>query len=228
MKQTAGTLQVTGKALESGAFTLWTLAMVLCGPRLEVGLAGPALRGSSCIRLAGPTPRSSFILAAVDLLVEDAGIRGKDLQRIVVSRGPGSFTGIRSGLATAFGLRAAVGAELLAYNSLLMQASRVEGAGEIMAAQPGRRGEVYAQRFQLEGRGICRPLGQTGIEKVERLSSELLWIAPEGLELGELPRAPVSRSAVEALLHLSFLKVPSEALEAYYVEGPPIHGSKNG
>ena len=90
------------------------LAVVTCGPQLEIALDGPNVATSSVVRLGGVAPRSTLVLAAVDLLVEDAGIEPSDLGMIVVSRGPGSFTGIRAGLATALGLAAATGAKCVA------------------------------------------------------------------------------------------------------------------
>jgi len=107
------------------------LALVTCGPQLEVALAGASTRVVSLVRLGGVAPRSTLVLAAVDLLAEDAGLTADAVDEIIVSRGPGSFTGIRAGLATAMGLEAAVGAEVLAYESLLMMATRCGGSGRI-------------------------------------------------------------------------------------------------
>ena len=80
------------------------LALVTCGPQLEVALEAASSRVVSMIRLGGVAPRSTLVLAAVDLLVEDAGLTGDSVDEVVVSRGPGSFTGIRAGLATAAGI----------------------------------------------------------------------------------------------------------------------------
>ena len=126
-----------------------TLALVTCGPQLEVCLYGPSMKIPSVVRLGGVTPRSTLLLAAVDLLVEDAQIDRREISLVVVTRGPGSFTGIRSGLATASGLRAALGTRILACDSLPAQAMRVNSETEVWAAQPGRKGEVYAQSFRV-------------------------------------------------------------------------------
>ena len=68
------------------------LALVTCGPQLEIALGAPFLAADSLVRLGGVTPRSTLVLAAVDLLVEDAGLSPSDLGLIVVSRGPGSLS----------------------------------------------------------------------------------------------------------------------------------------
>lgn len=200
-----------------------TLALVACGPQLEVGLWAEHLHAPSVVRLAGPTPRSALLLSAVDLLVTDAGLAPEDVAHVVVGRGPGSFTGIRSALATAEGLRAANGASVSAYGSLEMQASRCRGAGEVWSAQPGRRGEVYARRFDVVGDSAPRPLGEIEIIAVGDLTGRGPWVAAESLDLGAARREPAVVTAAEALVRMVAWGVPSEAVEPMYVEGPPIH-----
>ncbi len=201
-----------------------TLAIVACGPQLEVGLSGTGMRAVSVVRLAGVTPRSTLILAAIDLLVEDSGADRQTLSRIVVSRGPGSFTGIRSGLATAAGLAAANGAEVWAYDSLLTQAARVVGPGTVYAAQPGRRGEFYTREFRL---AVDEPPTANGVVEITAVDALALtgpWIAAEALDLRTARREAGSRTAAEALIRLADSGRVSDPVEPLYVEGPPIHG----
>lgn len=216
-------LQESGPDIESP-----TLALVTCGPQLEVALSAPSTRGVSSVRLGGIAPRSTLVLAAADLLVEDAGLNPADLRRIVASRGPGSFTGIRAGLATAAGLAAANGAEMVAYESLLMLAARCDAAGEVWAAQPGRRGEVYARHFLVEDSKPPRALGEIEIVPIRDAGGRGPWVAAEALDLGGAERAQTVRSSAEALIRLVELEVPGDEPEPLYVEGPPIHGSKSG
>jgi tRNA threonylcarbamoyladenosine biosynthesis protein TsaB len=198
------------------------LALVTCGPQLEVALVTASSRAVSIVRLAGVAPRSTLVLAAVDLLVEDAGLGHDEVTEVVVSRGPGSFTGIRAGLATAAGLVAATGAVCLAYDSLLMLAARCGGSSRVWSAQPGRRGEVYARRFKLDDDVAPRADSEIEIVSVTDVGRRGPWVAAEALDLGTAERAITVRGAAEALLHLAALETPSDALEALYVEGPPI------
>ena len=218
-------LRSRGPNPESGPATL---ALVTCGPQLEVALSAPSTRGVSLIRLGGIAPRSTLVLAAADLLVEDAGLNPGDLGRIVASRGPGSFTGIRAGLATVAGLAAANGAQISAFESLLMLAARCDASGEVWAAQPGRRGEVYARHFLIEGRKVPRSLGEIEIIPIAEAGERGPWVAAESLDLGGAERAQTARSSAEALIHLVELDAPGDEPEPLYVEGPPIHGSAAG
>ena len=204
------------------------LSLVTCGPQLEVALSGDTLRTISLVRLGGVAPRSTLVLAAADLLIEDAGLTPDAVSRIVVSRGPGSFTGIRAGLATAAGLAAATGAQCQAYDSLLMLAARCGGSGTVWSAQPGRRGEVYARSYEIEEEQAPHALGGIEIVAVDHAAERGPWVAAEALDLGGAERASTPRSSAEALLRLVMLGVTADPAEPLYVEGPPIHQRNHG
>ncbi|MCG6949145.1 MAG: tRNA (adenosine(37)-N6)-threonylcarbamoyltransferase complex dimerization subunit type 1 TsaB [Acidobacteria bacterium] len=203
------------------------LALVTCGPQLEVALSAAACRTISLVRLGGVAPRSTLVLAAIDLLVEDAGLTGESISEIVVSRGPGSFTGIRSGLATAAGLVAAVGARCLAYESLVMLAARCAGPAQVWCAQPGRRGEVYARHFEISGEQLPRALGNIEILSISKVADRGPWSAAEALDLGDAERVTAVRSSAEALMYLAETGLPGDDAEPLYVEGPPISTRKS-
>lgn len=201
-----------------------TLALVCCGPQLEVALAGGPLDVPSLVRLAGVSPRSTLLLAAADLLCEDAGVGAGALERVVVSRGPGSFTGIRAGLATAEGLAAASGVQISAFDSLTVQAARCAATSLVWAAQPGRRGEAYVRPFRIEDDGRPVAVGEVEILPVGGLGDLETVVAAESLALAGAGRAATVRSAAEALILLAELGVAADPLEPLYVEGPPVDG----
>ena len=88
------------------------------------------------------------------------GCTPRDLSRIVVDRGPGLFTGLRVGLATAMALGQALGVDVVGVTSLEVTAQQAydEGyRGELVALIDGRRGECFGQRFTVNDDG-ARPL----------------------------------------------------------------------
>jgi tRNA threonylcarbamoyl adenosine modification protein YeaZ len=68
-------------------------------------------------------------------------------QRIVVSLGPGSFTGVRIGLATARALGFAWGAEVLGYPTLALIAAAARSAEPLTICMNGGHGEWFVQDF---------------------------------------------------------------------------------
>ena len=76
----------------------------------------------------------------------------KDLDRVVVDRGPGLYTGLRVGVATAIGLSLSASADLVSVTSLELLAhgaARRGARGTFVSAVDGRRGELFVQTFSL-------------------------------------------------------------------------------
>jgi tRNA threonylcarbamoyl adenosine modification protein YeaZ len=74
-------------------------------------------------------------------------LEGRTANRILVGTGPGSFTGIRVGIAAAHGLAIGWGAELLGMSSLYLHAAGIEGSGEVAVAISGGHGEIIVQQI---------------------------------------------------------------------------------
>ncbi|MEO9181368.1 MAG: tRNA (adenosine(37)-N6)-threonylcarbamoyltransferase complex dimerization subunit type 1 TsaB, partial [Acidimicrobiales bacterium] len=86
-------------------------------------------------------------------LLDEVGLIPRDVTRVIVDRGPGLFTGLRVGIATAIGFAQALGIELIGVTSLEMLAGGAFDAGirgTLVACVDGRRGEIFVQTFDLD------------------------------------------------------------------------------
>jgi tRNA threonylcarbamoyladenosine biosynthesis protein TsaB len=96
--------------------------------------------------------RAVAVLADADGLLRDAGLGPTDLEALVVGTGPGSFTGIRIGLAAARGLALALGIPVAGISTLDALAAGSPGAMPVIDAQ---RREVFTL---VGGEPVaCRP-----------------------------------------------------------------------
>jgi tRNA threonylcarbamoyladenosine biosynthesis protein TsaB len=100
-------------------------------------------------------------------LLERAGIGWAELDRIAVGVGPGTFTGLRVGIATARGLAQSLDAELVGVSSLRalaegafadVGAAGEAGADAVLAVIDARRGEVFAAAYERVAGGPPREL----------------------------------------------------------------------
>lgn len=102
---------------------------------------------------------SRAIDAAVREVLARAGIAAGDLGAVVVADGPGSFTGLRIGVAFAKGLARALGVPLLAAPSLLGAARAVvPGTGEATVEYDALRGDVYRAAYGFAADGTVTVL----------------------------------------------------------------------
>jgi tRNA threonylcarbamoyladenosine biosynthesis protein TsaB len=95
-----------------------------------------------------------LLLPVIDRLFDQAGFRLTDLDGLACSIGPGSFTGIRVGLATCLGLRAATDLPLALVPTLEAMAWKAKGtAHPICPVLTSRKEEVYWAIFRWTNEG---------------------------------------------------------------------------
>ena len=89
------------------------------------------------------------LMAMIDDALAEAKLSLTDIGRIGVTVGPGSFTGIRVGVAAARGLALALGVECVGVSTLEVLAQTVSETDKpVLAAINAHRDEVYAQSFE--------------------------------------------------------------------------------
>jgi tRNA threonylcarbamoyladenosine biosynthesis protein TsaB len=100
-----------------------------------------------------------------------------DVRRIAVGVGPGTFTGLRIGVATARALAQATGAELAAVSTLAALAEAAATDRPVLAVLDARRGEAFAAAFR-GGERLVDPVAVPP-EELSALAAEDLgaWLA---------------------------------------------------
>ncbi len=126
----------------------------LCAAAVHDSAAGLVLAQCTEDIGRGHAERLMEIIAKV---LTDAQINYSDLERVVATRGPGSFTGVRIGLATARGIALALNLEALGISTLETCAfearGRLQMPGDtpLLAVLDARRGEAFCQIFDGDG-----------------------------------------------------------------------------
>lgn len=108
-----------------------------------------------------PAPRraNTLLLPRMQELMEVTGFAPSDMEGVVCGRGPGSFTGVRIGVATAKGVAQGLGVPLWGVSTLDSIAHRLAHAGfegELGVVGDAMRGEVYPALFTITGGTVSR------------------------------------------------------------------------
>jgi len=164
---------------------------------VSVALArGPELLGERSVAMERS---SALLLALVHEVLTEAGARPADLEGVVALRGPGSFTGVRIGLATVLGLHQALGMPATALETLRVLAMG-EGSGVRIAVVDALRGDWSAQAFTADL--FPRPLSEAVLvpgPEIPNLAAGPRIVTGFGLSrLAALPGWPADLPLVEA------------------------------
>jgi tRNA threonylcarbamoyladenosine biosynthesis protein TsaB len=161
-------------------------------PLLSVALLRDgALIGA--VTLEGKDSRNEKLLPAVDWLLSESGVVRGSIDLFAVTRGPGSFTGVRIGLATVQGLALALGKPVCAMSTHEAIASSVcvpasagtaraearghtEALGHTVVADDAGRGEFYVSRFEggveVEAPHLAREIDASALRVADFLQRE--------------------------------------------------------
>jgi tRNA threonylcarbamoyl adenosine modification protein YeaZ/ribosomal-protein-alanine acetyltransferase len=129
-------------------------------------------------------------------VMAEAGLGFSELDRIAVTTGPGTFTGVRIGLAMARGLGLALDIQVIGIDTLsAIAANETETDQPILVAADARRGEVYAAFF-TDGKIMGRPAVMTAAGASRLLPRGPCFILGSGAErvLAAASRDDLTRS----------------------------------
>lgn len=192
-------------------------------------------------------PGAESLLPLVQSVLAEAGVGLDAVAAFAVSIGPGSFTGLRIGLATAKGLAFGTGRPVAPVPTLAALAASAAAAGARGVLAPvldARRGELYAAAYAPDGEGwreclapgLYAPAALAALlPRPCTLVGEGVAIAAEALRAGEglaLGPALAPRAAQVARLGARLLAagggVAAEALAPHYVRRAEAEARRTG
>lgn len=137
----------------------------------------------------GARPRhAGTLLPMISQLLERSGAGWEAIDRLAVGRGPGTFTGLRIGIATARALAYARGLELAGISTLRSLA--LNGAGDdrartVLALVDARRGEAFAAAWRHGEINAGEPLLEPSALSRESLEEVVARLPPAVLAIGD-------------------------------------------
>jgi tRNA threonylcarbamoyladenosine biosynthesis protein TsaB len=135
------------------------------------------------INLTVKAGHGGMILPVIDEALKRSGTQREDIGLIAVGSGPGSFTGLRIGIATAKGLAMALGCPLTGIPSLdAMARGASPSATQIMPVMDAKKGEVFCALYDTDGSRLGEPVNIRPDEISGLVSQDTLFVG-DGLPL---------------------------------------------
>ncbi len=121
------------------------------------------------LALVGSVTHSRRLLGSVDWLLKESALRLADLSAVAVGLGPGSFTGLRIGLATAKGIAQGANKPLIGISTLDILAASVRSDQLICAVLDARKKEVYSCFYRCDKDHVARRCGEPAVHSPRQL-----------------------------------------------------------
>ncbi|MEO6221912.1 MAG: tRNA (adenosine(37)-N6)-threonylcarbamoyltransferase complex dimerization subunit type 1 TsaB [Vicinamibacterales bacterium] len=201
-------------------------------------------RDGTCVSSHGDalTPHAARLPGAWMTALDAAGVRLEDVDRLAVVSGPGSFTGVRIGMASAQGLALTRGWSVFAIPTLdaiaecWRYAHHAAPPRTVIACLDGLRGEVFAREFQFDG-AVLHPQGDPQVATpdvlrwmpfghgVSLVGSGALRHADawrsRADEIADMPE-PIAAGAARLAARSTATPVAPHALRPLYVRRPDV------
>ncbi len=151
--------------------------------------------------------QGNLLLQHVKKGLEVAGLKYADIDLLAVVTGPGSFTGIRIGLATLRGIAMAADLPVIGVTSFEIFAAPSTGKANILAIESWRE-ELYFTALDAAGKTIIPPVNEPPADFLRRLppgpfvisgdaTNKLSALLPDAENLGEtIPPGTIARCAI--------------------------------
>ncbi|WP_430608248.1 tRNA threonylcarbamoyl adenosine modification protein YeaZ [Enterococcus sp. DIV2379] len=149
---------------------------------------------------------STALMPAIDGLMQAVGMAPKELEQIVVAKGPGSYTGLRIGVTTAKTLAQTLNIPLIGVSSLKAVAANCVGVSQVIVPLfDARRQNVYAGAYQWHNGTLETRIKDQHISLSELLTQlkavdgqEVLFVGADTIKFkdmieAELPTARINQ-----------------------------------
>ncbi len=164
---------------------------------------------------------SEGLMPQLDQMFARTGIKKEEIDRIAVSIGPGSFTGLRIGLAAAEAMAYAWQCGICGVNTLQAMAYNIPVAGVVLApVLDAQKGNLYTAFYEWDG-GELREVRSVEIADAATLLQQLQVCGKPALLMGEcekLLKEPLPSGVSAAPDQVRLPKAPSVALAAEGME----------
>lgn len=178
---------------------------------------------------------SQTLLPMLDEILRMTETDVSEADAIAVAGGPGSFTGLRIGAATAKGLGLAAGKPLIHVPTVDAMAYGLFGAQDIICPiMDAKRGQVYTGLYRFDDEGhfeVLQPAEAVDIreilEKIEKLGGKAIFLGDGVPVFRETVTAVLGEKAVFAPAHVSRQRAASVAALGlqYFREGKTVSAS---
>lgn len=164
--------------------------------------------------------RPVALFARAQELLDTSGIAAAELNAVVVGVGPGRYTSMRIGLASAKGMAAALGIPIAGVSTLAALAAGAPGAIALIDA---RRGEVFAEDASAGGIPSCVAPAELRVDQRVCIGDGAIAYRAELEAAGAVvpgDHEPQHRVSVARLAQLATLYGPAAELEPVYLCAP--------
>lgn len=173
-----------------------------------------------------PVTQSARLVPMIEQALLESGTEYRQLSAIAATIGPGSFTGIRVGLATARGLCLAAGVKGIGFSTLEIVAYAAHKISPspgppVLAILNAGKGEYYTQAFDTAPHWKAR--SGPRVETLESAASRMpaSFVTAGNAAIAGVASAPVTFPRADALAELAALQhEPAAALKPFYIRPP--------
>lgn len=151
---------------------------------------------------------STALMPAIDGLMQAVGMAPKELEQIVVAKGPGSYTGLRIGVTTAKTLAQTLNIPLIGVSSLKAVAANCVGVSQVIVPLfDARRQNVYAGAYQWHNGTLEKRIKDQHISLSELLTQlkavdgqEVLFVGADTIKFKDMIEAELPTAHINQVL----------------------------